>query len=150
MSKKRHLSEDEHIAERRALAFSLRKAGATYRQIATHIGCSTATVYDDIAAELEDLRKHTIADVAAIRTLELERCDAVIAALWTKRADHKVATALMRVFERRAKLLGVDMPTKIEGTGGVVVPILYLPDNGRDTPDDEGGDGGGSGSLPQA
>lgn len=121
----RHVGEDEVIAERRAKAFSLRKAGASYRQIAQQMAVSLNTAYADIQAELLELREQTKTDAADVRDMELQRCDEMILGLWpaVRRGDPKSVMAAVRVSERRAKLLGIDAPSKQELTGAGGGPL---------------------------
>jgi hypothetical protein len=122
---KRHLGDDENIADRRARAFSLRRAGASYRAIAQQLSVSLATAYDDVNAELMELREQTKADAEAVREIELHRCDEMILGLWpaVRRGDPKSVMAAVRVSERRAKLLGIDAPSKQEVTGAAGGPL---------------------------
>jgi hypothetical protein len=55
-------------------------------------------------------------DVAEIRTLETERLDIAQSAIWGKvlQGDNASITNLLRIMERRAKLLGLDQPTRIQ------------------------------------
>lgn len=109
-----HPGEAEIIAERRQRAFGLRKAGASFRQIASQLGVSLNTAWADVNAELLELRTQTQADAEAVRDIELQRCDEMILGLWPKvrTGDPKAVMAAVRVSERRAKLLGIDAPTK--------------------------------------
>ncbi len=109
-----HPGEDEQIAERRVKAFSLRKAGASYRQIAQQLSVSLNTAWADVNAELLELREQTKADATEVRDMELQRCDEMILGLWpaVRRGDAKSVMAAVRVSERRAKLLGIDAQSK--------------------------------------
>lgn len=122
---KRHVGEDEVIAERRAKAFSLRKAGASYRQIAQQMAVSLNTAYADVQAELLELREQTKSDAVEVRELELQRCDEMILGLWpaVRRGDPKAVMAAVRVSDRRARLLGLDAPSKQEVTGANGGPL---------------------------
>jgi hypothetical protein len=53
-------------------------------------------------------------DVAEIRTLETERLDIAQSAIWGKvlQGDNASITNLLRIMERRAKLLGLDVPVR--------------------------------------
>jgi DNA-binding CsgD family transcriptional regulator len=119
----RHQGEDEAIAERRVRAFGLRKAGASYRQIAQQLGVSLNTAWADVNAELLEYRDQVKADVAEVRDMELQRCDEMILGLWphVRKGDAKSVFAAVKVMERRAKLLGIDAPTKQEHSGNLTV-----------------------------
>jgi hypothetical protein len=111
-----HPGEAQRIAARRVKAFELRKAGFSYREIARACGVDLRTVYDDVQAEMRELREQTTEAAEAVRELELRRCDEMTKALEPKRqrGDVQAIQALIRVMERRAKLTGADMPTKVQ------------------------------------
>lgn len=56
--------------------------------------------------------------VDAARKEELNRLDAIIAAVWpaVESGDEKAISSYMKVSERRAKLLGLDKPIQVEST----------------------------------
>src|SRR4051812_37007506 len=74
-----------------------------------------------VMSALEQIRTVTAEDAAKVRELELERLTGIYDALWPKRGDPQAAGALVRVGERRSRLLGLDAPTKLEvdDTGGL-------------------------------
>jgi len=117
----RQTGEDEIIAERRVRAFGLRKAGASYRQIAQQLAVSLNTAWADVNAELLDYRDQVRADVVEVRELELQRCDEMILGLWpaVRRGDPRSVIAAIRVADRRAKLLGIDAPTQLQHLGAM-------------------------------
>lgn len=144
-----HRGEEERIAVRRVQALQLRKAGASYRQIATQLGVDIATAWSDVQAELLQLRTLATTTAEDVKALELQRLDALTAGLFVKATssggDARAVTALVRVSERRARLLGLDAPVKLAGPTGGPVQFervqLYLPDNGRRRrPHSSGGD----------
>jgi hypothetical protein len=121
-----HPGEVEIIAERRVRAFGLRKAGASYRQIAQQLSVSLNTAWADVTAELLELREQTKADAQEVRDLELQRCDEMILGLWpaVRKGDPRSVLAAAKVMERRAKLLGLDAPTKQEHSGNLTLDHL--------------------------
>ena len=118
-----HPGENETISARRVLALELRKAGATYRQIAVKLGTSVNTAWADVNAELRELRDQTKHEAQDLRDLELQRCDAMTAGLWSDVQKGKTGAvmAAVRVSERRARLVGLDAATKTELSGSVDV-----------------------------
>lgn len=103
----------ETIAERRVTALRLRKAGASYREIAGQLTVDVATAYADVRAELAALREQTVEEAKELRDLELQRFDEMTAGLWPQiqAGSPPAVSAAVRVSERRAKLLGLDEPT---------------------------------------
>lgn len=104
--------EDEAIAERRAKALVLRKAGASYRAIARECGVDVATAWSDVQTELAELRQVARETAEDVKQIELGRLDDWTIGL-TNRArqgDEKAVRALVQVSQRRARLLGLDAP----------------------------------------
>ena len=115
----------EAIAERRVRAFELRKTGASYRQIAQALAVDTHTAWGDVAAELGTLRETAVGEATELRALELERLDGMTSGLWpqVRTGSAPAVAALVRVSERRARLLGLDAPiaSRTEVTGSLSV-----------------------------
>lgn len=114
----RRIGKDEAIAERRAKALELRKAGGSYRAIARALGVPLSTAWGDVQAELGALRDLAAKLAEDVRELELRRLDDWTTGLTPKarKGDHMAVNALVRIQERRARLLGIDAPTKIAPT----------------------------------
>ena len=143
-------------AERDAAACRLRTQGLSYRAIATQLGMAGPS---NAHQAVERALKATVAEPAdQVRQLELDRLDALWAAAWavlerehvvvnsgeividTRNEDGlpllddapvlKAVQTLLKVAERRAKLLGLDAPTKIE-QGGTVKYVIEGVDLGK-------------------
>ena len=67
--RRRRRGQVETIAERRAIALELRKAGGSYREIARQLGVDAHTPHADIAAELAALRETTVGRAEELRDL---------------------------------------------------------------------------------
>jgi hypothetical protein len=95
-------------AEKRARALELRKAGATYDQIAQRLGFSNRG--NAQRAVLTALKEITAEPAVEVRQLELERLDAMLLGLWqqARNGDVNAVDRALRIAERRAKLLGLD------------------------------------------
>lgn len=105
------------ITERRKKAFDLRKGGLSLRDIAEHLGVSHETVRNDIETMLEETRVD-IADIDAVRRLEIERLDGWLIAANKKiaKGDVNAVHIALKIQERRARYLGLDAPAKQETT----------------------------------
>src|SRR5579872_6048326 len=128
-------SEDAVIEERRRQSWVLRLKGKSIRQIAAALGVSVATSHSDLKVVLERTKKendeaaedHRVVSVArldrALDTIE----DALTAfsvrtdaggEIIERDVDHelrlKALDRLLKLEERRAKLLGLDAPVKTE------------------------------------
>ena len=115
------------LAERdkAAQALALRKTGATYEQIAAHLGYSSRQSAN--RAVLRLLAAHEAENVADLRTLENMRLDDLLFAVYKAAlgGDLGAIDRALRIMERRAKLLGLDAPVKqeISGTDGAPLSI---------------------------
>ena len=96
-------------------AFELRKTGSSYREIARQLGVDVHTAHADVGAELEAIRETTVAEATKLRALELERLDGMTSGLWphVRAGSAPAVTAAVKISERRARLLGLDMPTAV-------------------------------------
>lgn len=104
-------------AERRAKAVAMRLAGVDYETIAQRLGyASRGAAYTDIDRALQArlVEQHQGADV--LRQQELARLDRLQAAAWTAAAsgDLKAIETVLKVVDRRCKLLGLDAPVRHE------------------------------------
>lgn len=95
-------------AERRAKALDLRKAGATYDQIAQQLGFSNR---GNAQRAVQTALKEITADGARdVLTLELERLDAMLLGLWqqARKGNLGAVDRALRIQDRRARYLGLD------------------------------------------
>ncbi len=102
-------------AEKKLKAFELRKAGWSYRQIATDLGVKPQKVRDWIDEELRFYRDQCQESVQELVDIEAARCDELVKSLWEKaidRSDVRAVETILKVMERKAKLLGLDAPEK--------------------------------------
>ncbi len=104
----------EKAAERRVKALEFRKAGASYREIGRRLHVSTPQAFRDVHHELAALAERSQSLALEVRSLELERLDALLAALWPgcMSGDTKSVMAALAVGKRRADLLGLDAPQR--------------------------------------
>lgn len=104
-------------AERRAKAIRMKIDGATYTQIAEALGyASRSAAHMDVKRSLE---RHVVEEGLAIeawRELELARLDTLQQAIWPKAmsGDPRAIEAALKILDRRAKLLGLDSPVRLE------------------------------------
>ncbi len=104
--------------ERRGQALTLRKSGASIRAIAQTLDVSTTLIAKDLNRALVELAQEEKAGVAELRTLELARLDSLLQTFYPKavNGDYQAFDRVIKVAERRAKLLGLDMPVKVAST----------------------------------
>jgi hypothetical protein len=99
--------------DRELKVLELRRAGLTWQRIAEQVGYA-----DHSGAYLAYKRamKRTLQQPAdEIRNTEIDRIDRMQLALWPKAmaGDTPSINTIVRLMERRARLLGLDMPVKI-------------------------------------
>ena len=100
-------------------ALELRMAGATYRKIATQLGYpNPGNAYRAVARLLTE---HARESAEQVRAMELARLDRLLLAVWGKAAAGDVAAVdrALRVMERRARIMGIDAPQKIDISGWI-------------------------------
>ncbi len=108
--RRRRTSKRIERATRRAEAFALRRNGVSTATIAQHLCVHPRTVSTWIREAVQAIPEE---DVAAIRKMELERLDAILAPQMrlALAGDGFAVDRVLRIMERRARLLGLDDAT---------------------------------------
>lgn len=107
---------DPQVLAREAEVVKLRRGGLTFDMIASQLGYSDASgawrAWKNAQARV------VYEDVVETRKIEADRLDIAQAAIWPKvmRGDTNAVHALVRLMERRAKLLGLDQPLQMHHT----------------------------------
>lgn len=127
-------------AERRTKALALRVSGANWEDIAAQLGYSDrAAAYKDVERALTQRKREQAAQADLAAALELERLDAMERAAWAVLRRRHITISqgrvmrdecdepieddaptldaidrLLKIQVRRAKLLGLDAPAKVE------------------------------------
>ena len=105
---------DPELVDREVKVLELRRAGLTWQRISEETGYADAS-----GAYLAYKRaiKRTMQQPAdELREQELDRIDRLQLALWPKamKGDNASVNTIVRLMERRARLLGLDTPIKIQ------------------------------------
>lgn len=113
--------------EKERKALELRRAGVDYATIARQLGYSNrGTVHRMVQKAMARVNKEP---AEALRNLEQERLDRLQAAVWQDalKGSYGAVDRVIRIMERRAKLLGLDAPTAItnEVTGEITVQFGF-------------------------
>lgn len=100
-------------------ALDLRIAGTEYRAIAAQLGVSLSTAHGLVHAEMARIAELNRGKAEELREIELAKLDAIERDMRprSERGDPNAAGVLVRVSVQRAKLCGLEAPTKIEHTG---------------------------------
>ena len=119
-----------NAAQRHAEALELRLSGMTYRQIGESMGFTESRAWKIIMDELARLNKERSELAEDVVRLEVDRLDRFLLGVFpaAESGDEKAIDAAMKIMARRAKLCGLDAPTKIESTGDVTLSVI-LPAN---------------------
>ena len=140
--------------KRQALALDMRLGGATFAQIATALHFRSRQGAQ-VAVEAA-LQKTIQAPADEQRRIDIERLDAMLLAVWSRaiERDYKAIEMVLRILDRRAKLLGLDAPVKLSDPKGdplkLQVSILELAEmmNGHGPTRASVGAGDGPPALP--
>lgn len=130
------------VVERRAKVAALRLHGTRNQtQLAQLLGVSQATISGDFAALDEAWRERANVDHAKQRGEDLERIEAMIDGLWPQasKGGYLSVDRVVMLMERRAKLLGLDAPTKQQVSGDPDAPMTIVV---RYEGEDDGGTAG--------
>ncbi len=135
------LKRDE-VTVRRTKLLALRRQGVRYddERVEALGYSSPSAARRDLTRALEAHRQEEEAEVATYRQQENERLDALLEAAWPRATqpspvlnkdgevidqalDMRAVDTVLRLMDRRAKLNGLDMPTKAEVTGAEGGPL---------------------------
>lgn len=120
------------ILERQLQALEMRKSGFTYREIGKRLGISHVQAFKDVNDELKRLADERADSADELRQLELEKLDKYEANLthWAEAGNVDAVKALLKVQERRSKLLGLDAPERKDvNIKGAKTYIGFTPDD---------------------
>lgn len=112
-TKGRHRQQREQQRARRAQAVSLRLAGMTYAQIGERLQVTERTARSIVNRSL-DRTEQSNAD--RMREVENQRLDRAQAAIWPRvlRGEDKAVSLFLQISDRRARINGLNAPTKID------------------------------------
>ena len=120
--------------ERQKQALALRLAGAPYARIAEQLGYrGTGGAHAAVKAAL---RKTLQEPADEIRTIEEERLNALLLSMWrqAQQGNQGAVDRCLKIMERRARLLGLDAPTKTDMEGLLTILVVYGDDGSQGPP----------------
>lgn len=109
-------------AAKQRQALSLRQAGVTYADIADRLGYAASSgAYKAVMAALDKTLQEPADE---LRRVELARLDRLQSSVWLAATggDMTALDRILKIMERRARLMGLDAPVKI----GVNITVLSL------------------------
>jgi hypothetical protein len=117
------------VEDWRLVALDHRRAGKNFRTIAKDLAAaggpsSVSRAHELVIEALADLREKCREAATDIRDIEIQRCDAMIEALWPKINRARVVDTILRIMDRKARYLGLDAPKRIEASGANGAPLL--------------------------
>ena len=114
----------EFLAERDLRIFKMRQAGVPSVEISKRFGVTTSVVNKAISRQLEKMNREALMAYPEVLRLELERLDALQAAIWPMtqhrrvtlddgqeiavEPDMKAIQQVLSIMDRRSKLLGME------------------------------------------
>jgi hypothetical protein len=106
--------DEEALLAKELKVLDLRRAGFTFMRIAEEVGYRQASGAQRAYKRIMDRDKPQAPEEH--RWQELDRLDRMQVALWPRamKGDDKAINTIIRLMERRASLIGIDAPTKIQ------------------------------------
>jgi preprotein translocase subunit SecD len=104
-------------AQLEAQCLQLRASGLSFREIACELSVAPSTAFKAVARGLAAANERNVEEAASLRDLEVMRLDEMQAALWEQAVDEcdtRAIDRVLRIMERRARLLGLDAPVMRE------------------------------------
>jgi sigma54-dependent transcription regulator len=119
---------DIQIADRRRQIASLMLAGARQADCARALRLDEPTVSRDVVAIRKQWREEQTADYQDWVAAEIARLDRLQMTHWDSatRGSHQATEAVLKIIDRRIKLLGLDAPErhKVEVTQGTALEVV--------------------------
>ena len=105
--------------ERERQSLDLRLTGLTYREIGEELKITEQGAYKAVIRALEKIKDKIEEKAEEVVIIEIQRLDKLFLIAFKKaeRGDLSAIDRCLRIMERRAKLLGLDTPSKHELTG---------------------------------
>jgi hypothetical protein len=126
VTKPRRIPKAE-VLEKERRALEMRRAGADYASIAAQLGyANKGGAHKAVTSALARTIGETVEDAGELRRVEADRLDRLQLAIWPQamRGDLNAVDRVLRLFERRARLLGLDAaPARFEAmpTGDIII-----------------------------
>ncbi len=105
----------------------LRLGGATITVICERLGIGRATAMRHLTKAMAEAQEQMAAPAGELRAIELQRLERMWTPVYTRaiRGDLDHVDRALKISERRAKITGIDAPTKVESSGPGGGPIQH-------------------------
>lgn len=127
---RRNLSTARHLraVQNQQRALQLRMGGMSYEAIGQELNMNRSSAWEAVQRALREMIEEPAREV---RRLELQRLDKLLVGLWEKATagDVKVINQVLAILKRRAEMLGLDEPIKIEAETRTVTDLTRLSDS---------------------
>jgi hypothetical protein len=107
-----------YLDGRRAVVAERLLQGWTERRIAAELGISPAMAHKEAAKVKQAWRESAVETIDTLRGREDAKLTALEAPLWprVKAGEVRAIEAVLKIMERRARLLGLDAPERVQHT----------------------------------
>jgi orotate phosphoribosyltransferase-like protein len=105
------------LIDQRGRALHLRRGGLTFEEIAADLGVDEKRARRLCSDAMEDARAQVATAAEELRALEVSRLDSVLNSIWDSamRGNLPVIDRVIKIMERRAKMLGLDAQERLDG-----------------------------------
>ncbi len=111
--------------EHQRQALELRRMGLGYEAIGAQLGIGKSQAHRLVQRGLAEARALINTSADELRSEQISRLDAMLTGLWPRARKGEVVAVdrVLKLMERRDKLLGIEAPVRIEATGKDGGPI---------------------------
>ena len=122
-------AQEVRVADRRNKAWELYKTGVTsYRKIGEALKVSRTTIMKDIRFKLDEINAETREVAIDAQAIDLQRLDRLLQAAYPLAitGNLQAIDRVLKILERRARLLGTEGPIEMDG-----IKFTLVIDNGN-------------------
>lgn len=112
--------------QRQQAALELRRSGLGYVEIGNQLGIGKSQAHRLVTAALKEAAEQINAEADELRAEEISRLDGMLRGLWpdARKGNVGAVDRVLRIMERRAKMLGLDAPMKLAHGGDKDAPPI--------------------------
>jgi hypothetical protein len=112
--------------QRQQAALELRRAGKGYLEIGNALGIGKSQAHRLVQAGLVEAKAQIATEASELKAEEISRLDAMLSGLWpdARKGQQGAVDRVLKIMERRARLLGLDAPVKLAHGGDADGPPI--------------------------